>query len=574
MISEAAGTEVATPRVLLVGVAGAVLLWLAQPPVGWWPLAWIAPACWLWLAESPARFTRRDYLKVWLSGSFYWLLAVHWVRLPHPLTPLGWLPLAAYLGFYPLATVAVVRAARRAGVPLWLAAPVAWTGLELLQARLFTGFLMGALSHSQAGQPWIRSVAAFAGAYGVTFAVVLVASTITLVLTTATASKRGRRLIAVLVAVAGVVGAGFLARSAVTTEEPTGPRPFVALIQGDTRATWDPDPNRGQRIMDRQVALSVEAYQRARRQGRELDLVVWPESMFRSFIYTFDGAVAPPSDADTALLEVVGRTRDWFRLLATATGETPALVGIDRFDWRGGSGMESMPDAYNSAVLVDGRGEPLATYDKSHLVPFGEYIPLLSAAPALYYLTPVGAGLHEGDGPVAMDVPLRSGGTLRLCPTICYETVVPRVVRGHVARLSAESTRPDALVNVTNDAWFWGSSELDMHLACDIYRAVENGLPLLVAANGGLSAVIDATGEVLQVSPRMEEHVLLADIPLRASRPTLYSRWGDWFSGACLLPTALVALGELVRLEGLRRLLGPGAGKTVTPQDGRGGDEA
>ncbi|QDV76385.1 Apolipoprotein N-acyltransferase [Planctomycetes bacterium K2D] len=553
--------EFGPPRVLLVGVIGAVLLWLAQPPAALWPLAWIAPGVWLWLAESPAEWRRREYLKMWLAGSLYWLLAVHWVRLPHPLTPLGWAPLALYLGLYPVALVALVRTARRRWRwPLWLAAPVVWTGLELLQARLFTGFLMGAVSHSQAGQPWIRSLAAYAGAYGVTFAVVLVAATLANAFLAWKTPRRGRRLIEAIASIAIVIAVGFAARSAVETnfKIDKAPRPRVALIQGDIRATWDPDPARGQRIMDRHMVLSREAFAQSRRDGRPVDLVIWPESMFRTPLIYFDGAAEPPADADDAYTARIENTASWLKVLADMTGGAASLVGIDRFDILSEPAGVGDERVYNSVLLSDGEGQPIAVYDKTHLVPFGEYIPFASGMPIIYYLTPISGGMGVGAGPVAMDAPLRdgplgNGGVLRLCPSICYETVVPHVIRRQVATLTADGERPDVLVNVTNDAWFWGSSELDMHLACGVYRAVENGLPLLVAANGGLSAVIDATGEVQALGPRMAEQALVADVPRPSARATFYSRWGDVFAGVCLAACGLLAGSRGVEAIKLRR---------------------
>lgn len=536
----------APPPVLRIGVIGAIGLWLAQPPLACHALAWIAPAAWLWLADHPAAYERRHYVRFWLSGALYWLLAVHWVRLPHPLTPIGWPILALYLGGYSLATFGLIRLAKRLWrVPLWLAAPVAWTGMELLQARLFTGFLMGAVSHTQSGQPWVRSLAAWVGAYGVTFAVVLVAALLA-------SALRGKRPSAVGLAkaasaFAGVLALGWLAGKSADLEADMGTRPLVALIQGDTRATWDPDPNRSQNIMDRQVALSAKAFQQAEAAGERIDLMIWPESMFRSYLLTFDGSAAPPIDVDESTAAMVERTNDWFGSLTSWVGGASVLVGIDRFDRRSVGEQEYETDAFNSAALIDGEGELLSYYDKSHLVPFGEYIPLAKGLPALYYLTPMAGGLDAGAGPVLMRVPLRDGGELLVSPSICYETVVPRVIRRQVAEPTARGERPDVLVNVTNDAWFWGSSELDMHLACNVFRCVETGTPMLVAANGGLSAVINARGEVLAVSPRMQEHVLLERAPRKTDRPTVYVLYGDWFAGGCLLACGLLTLEALRR---------------------------
>lgn len=530
-------------RVLWKALAASLLLWLAQPPLALWPLAWLAPIGWLLIANTKQRLSRSGYAKLWLAGVVYWLLAVHWIRLPHPLTPIGWFFLAAYLGCYLPTFIWVARqAVHHRGVPLWIAAPIAWTGLEFLQAHLFSGFLMGAISHSQHGIDQLVASSSWVGAYSVSFLVMLGSSVITVVI-----FDRGRfggnemppPRTALGACALGLFGAilGFQGNSSEPTESVR-----VAIIQGDTRATWDPDPDRNRKIMDRQVALSLQAVAQADTDGKPLDLVIWPESMFRPPLITFDGSTTPPDDVEEHTLGAIQNTRDWCERLAKSLG-APLLVGLDRFDYPASTDdPDNWAEIYNSAGFIDADGQLLATYDKTHLVPFGEYIPLAKGMPALYYLTPMAGGMASGAGPVAMPLALAGREPITLCPSICFETVVPHVIRRQVAELTARGESPQLLVNVTNDAWFWGSSELDMHLRCARYRAAETGTPLVVAANGGLSAVIDHRGKVLAAGPRMQEHVLIADVPLRASAaPTPYVRYGDWFAGACLALCGIVA---------------------------------
>ncbi|MGL4511834.1 MAG: apolipoprotein N-acyltransferase [Lacipirellulaceae bacterium] len=530
----------ATLRVALVG---SVLLFLAQPPVGWWPLAWVAPVAWLLVAQREVPLTRGDYLRLWLAGWGYWMLTLHWLRLPHPLTAVGWPLLCAYLGCYLPAFVAITRVMTGKvpspvpwKTPLSLGAPVVWTGLEFLQAHLFTGFLMGGVSHSQWEQGWLVGIARRVGAYGVSFALLVFASLVTELvvrkLMQGGVKKPVWPLAVVSVALVTVIlesTANYLGKDSNVANL------RVALIQGNTLATWDPDPNRSQRIMDRQTKLSIEAVERALSNGKPIELVIWPESMFRPSIVTYDDAFDPPPDADDAAAGSTANTRLWLESLGQKL-DAHLLLGADRFDVQSPStsGARTTERYYNSAVLVDRSGKLLSAYDKTHLVPFGEYIPFADGMPALYYLTPISGGMGAGAGPVAMEVPRADGEAVRVAPSICYETVVPHVIRRHVAELTRRGQAPHLLVNVTNDAWFWGSSELDLHLACGVFRAVETGTPLVVAANGGLSAVIATTGEVLAVSPRMEEHTLVADAPLRtAIAPTPYVRWGDWFAATC-----------------------------------------
>ncbi|QDU90894.1 Apolipoprotein N-acyltransferase [Pirellulimonas nuda] len=510
-------------RVLLVALVGSVLLFLAQPPAELFALAWVAPMFWLAIVASLGPLHRRGYAAVWLAGVVYWLLTLHWICLPHPLTPIGLVFLAAYLGCYLPAFVAVSRhAVHRLRAPLWLVAPVVWTAGEYVQAHLFTGFLMGAISHSQA--PWtsLIQIASVGGAYSVSFVVVLAAAAVyELVGATSrrpagTPLPLGKAVGLALLIVAAVAGPLLWGRAALASAV-ARPGPTVALVQANILAVWDHEEGRSQRIMDTHMRLSREAIARAEQDGKQIDLLVWPESMFRSWFVTYDGGV-PPKEPGAAELDL--------KTLAEELGVN-LLLGCDRFD--ADSNDTTNYRGYNSAVMARADGTQVAMYDKTHRVPFGEYIPLASNMPAMYYLTPMSGGLTPGEGPAAAKL-----GAFTYAPNICFETVVPQVIRRQVRNLAERGEKPDVLVNVTNDAWFWGQSELDMHLNCNIYRAVENRTPLVIAANGGLSAVIDAYGRVLEESPRQEETVIVAQTPLGPEGMSFYSRYGDVFGLVCV----------------------------------------
>jgi apolipoprotein N-acyltransferase len=193
---------------------------------------------------------------------------------------------------------------------------------------------------------------------------------------------------------------------------------------------------------------------------------------------------------------------------------------------------------FNSAVLVDKTGQITATYDKMHRVVFGEYIPFASWFPFLYRLTPITGSIVAGAGATAM----RLGDQTTISPDICYETVVPHLIAKHLNQLATVGIRPNVLLNLTNDAWFWGSSELDMHLACGVFRAVETRTPLLIAANGGLSAYVDQLGHIRQVTPRQQTATLLVDLE-NVDRPlSPYTRFGDWFAEVCVVCCVILAL--------------------------------
>ena len=529
---------------LRFGLLSALFLWAAQPPLGFWPLAWLAPLGWLHVAHRSDTLDRGDWLCVWLSGFVYWLAVLHWIRLPHPLTIFGWPLLAAYLGCYPLLFVWITRRSYQNGkAPFWIAASIAWTGLEFLQAHLFTGFLMGALSHTQANQLWLIQIANVLGAYGVSFLLMAVASCFyEMVLGTPCRAHRiGMPITAVgLIVISAVYSKNQMLENAFASKSN---EVHVALIQGNELATWDPDPDRTQRIMDTHSRLSIEAIQESRDRQMPIELMIWPESIFRMPIYSFNGSLEPSAPINPDVMASHEQTKIWLDLLSNSLG-AHLLAGADHYNWTKATGelVELESESFNSAVLVDETGKVLSIYDKNHRVPFGEYIPFASNMPALYYLTPMAGGLRPGNGPTAMTINKKLGGQVTLVPTICYESVVPHVVRRHVAKLDAQNQTPDLIVNVTNDAWFWGSSELDMHLACNVFRAIENGRPMVIAANGGLSAAISATGSKLAVSNRQEEEFLLVSVPLSSRPISWYAANGDWFAMSCFFVCCLAGV--------------------------------
>ena len=207
----------------------------------------------------------------------------------------------------------------------------------------------------------------------------------------------------------------------------------------------------------------------------------------------------------------------------------PMLVGSLNYDHR--------PDAlsrYNSALLFQPGVAAIQTVNKLHLVPFGEYVPLIETFPWLVALTPYHGthipSLRRGQEPAWLDL-----GPYRLAAAICFEDTVPHVVR-RFFRESKDGRHPDVLVNLTNDGWFHGSSEHEMHLAVSIFRSVENRVPLVRAANTGVSAIVDGNGRVLQSLPTLKQDVLIGEAPLD-DRSSLYSSWGDWFGQTCLAVT-------------------------------------
>jgi apolipoprotein N-acyltransferase len=452
-----------------------------------------------------------------------------------------------------------------------LAAPVVWTGLELARAHILTGFLLASLAHTQVNWTMLIQISDVFGEYGVDFVVMLVAACIASlfplsVLPSPLASDRRQRI--TLSQLAAVIPAVIVLSSTLAyghwhlvngqdlNATSLSKDPRIALIQGNSSADMKFDLNREAQIMPDYTALSDKAIAAASKigDGRPVDLIVWPETMFRKPLVTFDQGYQAPPGAIRTPEEIAAIGKHHLADLVERLG-TPAMVGIDRAHYpiAGSGNKEAQPQLFNSTVLVARDGKVVGTYDKMHRVMFGEYIPFADWLPFLYGITPLTGGIVAGEAPAA----LRLDGVYCFSPSICYETVIPHVIRRQVATLEDRDEYPNALVNVTNDAWYWGSSELDMHLACGVFRAVETRLPLVIAANGGISAWIDHMGHVRAKSPRQQPDFIIADIESSGVR-SYYVQYGDWFSASCLACCIVLAALGWKSKRNLRKVIDTG----------------
>jgi len=321
----------------------------------------------------------------------------------------------------------------------------------------------------------------------------------------------------------------------------------VALIQGSIDTEMKTDPAQVQQIHDQYLALTHQAV----REHADLDLVVWPETMFREPLLTLTEDVRPAPGEDWTKADLLQAVEDVHLVLSTLAVrfKVPLLLGLDTLKFGPGK-----MDRFNSAVLVDTDGQIAGRYDKMRPVMFGEYVPFGSYWPWLYRLTPLTGGIQAGEAPQSLSV-----GRARIAPSICFETLLPHFIRSQVAELRATGAEPDVLVNLTNDGWFWGSSELDLHLMCGVFRAVECRKPLLIAANTGFSAVVDADGRILRQGPRRDTAVLVENVKFD-NRRSPYVRFGDWGAGLCLLfgfSMAVVGCAKYSRRKPTRLLRAP-----------------
>jgi apolipoprotein N-acyltransferase len=205
-------------------------------------------------------------------------------------------------------------------------------------------------------------------------------------------------------------------------------------------------------------------------------------------------------------------------------------VGSVYYDHRPGS-----LDRYNSCLLFEPNLATTRVYHKMHLVPFGEYVPFIHSLPWLVVLTPYrgekAPSLSFGHDAIALPL-----GAHHLAVSICFEDTIPYVINEFFGT-HARGSQPDILINLSNDGWFRGSSELDMHLAIGVFRAVEHRVPLARSVNTGLTALVDGNGEIRSTLPKDTRGVLSVTVPLD-DRTSLYSYWGDWL-GLCSLAVSI-----------------------------------
>ena len=535
-------------RVWLLALAGAVTMFLVQPPADLWWLAWLAPLPWLALVTTARLDGPRPWLAIWTGGFIHWLFTIHWLRLPHPATSIGWVALAAYLACYvPLFVWAARRLVHGRGWPLVPAAALAWMACEQLRGTVLGGFSFGMLGHTQWRWTTLIQLADACGAVGVSGLVMAVAAACMTVL------ARGHRqeLAAAAAAAAAMILALAYGSLRLVTAPVAHDRPLdVLLVQGSIDTELKHDPDKAIDVAQHYDTLTLEGLAVTGTASRP-DLIVWPETMWRWPVLAIDPAEHLPepvveemlgpavegdSDADRQARCRAALERQRFEALETFAMRygTTWLVGVDRqvVTPRATGGAEH----FNSGLFLDAEGRPVACYDKMHPVMFGEYVPLAETFPVLYRITPLPAGLSAGAAPVAVEI-----AGYEVAPTICYETALPEAIRGLVRSLAARSRRPDVIVNLTNDGWFWGSSELDMHLAAAIFRAVEVRTPLVIAANTGFSAAIDGSGRLLDRGPRRQTATLRAAVR-RDGRSSPWLAWGSVPVWLCVTVVAILTL--------------------------------
>ena len=531
-------------RVWILSALSCSLLWAALPPLSLWPLAWVAPLGWLQLIRREQGLTRRDYAVLWLSGVVYWAVLLYGLTLAHWGNYFGLALLACYLAVYTPLFVGLARVAtHRLRAPFIVTAPVVWVAFEYARAYVFTGFSLGLLGHTQVLRTTLVQISDCLGAYGVSILVMFTAACLL-----CTLPHREKKWNWQYLGLAGTfIGLTYLYgmyRLHVTAPPASQKNLKVALVQGNMDVQFDSNQERSLRRNRECFAWHRDKSVELCRDHPDLQLVVWAESMFTG---AFEGYVPDliveqsspgysPEHLEYAQELFSLKCRDIAAGVNTAARSRAADANIafiagDETNLLLGEQI----DRYNSALLVDPDGKLADRYYKMHPVMFGEYIPFGQQFPFLYQLSPMGRGLTRGEAAKSFEV-----AGVRLSPSVCFESTVPQLIRRQVASLTQQGEAPDVLVNLTNDGWFWGSTILDLHFHCSVFRAIENRKPMIIAANTGFSAHIDAHGYIVEQGPRHEAAGIVTTVQTD-DRRSIYQAIGDWPVFLCLLATVAVA---------------------------------
>src|SRR6476469_325517 len=503
-------------------------------------LGWLA-----WIFHVPLHVAidevppRRAFWLGWMAGLIGFMGIMSWVvtamhmygKMPLLWSYVALTLLSAYLGLYVAVYAVTVTCLRRAlSHNAILAAPFVWVTLEFIRTLLFSGLPWALLGYSQS--EWLAAIqiADLSGVYGVSFVIVL--TNVALAEMIGWTIRKYRTLplrqpissfpwlpptAAVLIVMLTITyGFGRLNASE------TLPRTLtVGLVQANIDQAHKWDAAYRQETLDRYARLTGEA-------AHKTDLIVWPEA------------------ATPFLFEQEPEYRGEVEALIRRH-EVPLLFGSPALRYY----ANGKPYLMNSAYLFSPEGRILGRYDKRHLVPFGEYIPLKSV---LFFLDKLVEGIGDfesGTVPTVLSLPAKPddasgpvpGIPARFGVVICFEVIFPNLVREFVR------DGADFMVTITNDAWFGNSAAPYQHFGMVVLRAVENHVAFARAANTGISGFIDPSGRILNASPIFTEQAMIGRIPVR-NTPTFYSRHGEVFAYGCVIITGLFLLAAWWRTSG------------------------
>ncbi len=489
---------------VLFAILSGLLLTASFPPG---KTAWLAWFALLPLLKGIGRSSPYRSLKLgWIAGVTHYLTLVYWVVFVmghygnlHWTIALSILALLAlYLGIYP-ACFSLILSLLKGSRLITLKAAALWVGLEYVRSFLLTGFPWCLLGYSQFQRIEVIQIADLVGVYGVSFLIVLSNMLLHALLFEPSFSRAGslkwEAPLGLLLLAASV--AYGLDRLNLPKKEGSI---VGTIVQGniDQSIKWDPK-HQGRTIqIYRRLTLSILSTHRPK-------LIVWPETAV-PFFFQENGRLAH---------EILRISEETGASLLFGSPAYTKQMGKTRY--------------YNRVYLLNPDSDSPEYYDKVHLVPFGEYVPLQKFLPFVERLVVSAGDFASGEKVAPIGPPDLPLGVL-----VCYESIFPEIARTHAQKGAR------ILANLTNDAWFGMTSAPYQHFSMAVFRAVENRKPLIRAANTGISGFISDRGEILLEGSLFREEVLSVALPVADFSRTVYTRHGDLFASGLLILSLLI----------------------------------
>lgn len=503
---------------IFLAVISGIFLFLSFPKYGAGIVAWIALVPLMYSCRESTVISGfiRGFVAglVFNVGLLYWIafVIVNYGHLSLPIGIFAMLLMAAYLSIYVALFTAGLVYLRDRGIAQVIAAPLLWTCLEYAKSHLLTGFPWENLAYSQYLYIPLIQIADITGIYGLTFVIVLINVIICDLLTGFIGGLERKESKRLLMEVAGGVlilialwGYGDMRVRQMREIVDSAPSLDISLIQGNIDQSIKWNPQHQDETLEIYKSLSGSA------SPSTSGLIIWPET------------AAPFYFQDMGL-----RTREV--VLIAKNSANWLLFGSPSYIRK-----DNQVSFFNSAFLLSPEGRIAGRYDKVHLVPYGEYVPMRRFFPFIGKLVAGVGDFGTGKGyyPLLMDD--RKVGVL-----ICYEAIFPE------SSLAYKRMGAGLLVNITNDAWFGRSSAPYQHLSMTAFRAVENRLYVLRAANTGISAIIDPTGKIISHTDLFTRTALKGKARFIDKR-TCYMAYGDAFAYLCLISLFIILLNPFVR---------------------------
>ena len=514
-------------RILLFALLSALLYVLASPSANLEPLGWIALTPLIYAADRC--LLPKDAFKAGMAGGLlaysglcYWFIGtmMSFGGMSFAVSLFFFLFLAAYMALYWAVFAYLLKRASLQGVSILIAAPSLWVSLEYLRTYLFTGHPWALLGYTQYKNIPIIQLSDITGVYGISFILALFSAALYEFIRKYRVRQSFPLVEAALLAAALLVPLAYGSIKISSYKEPERVL-SAALIQGNIEQGVKWNEEYKEKTVDIYRTLSEKAYKKS---GKP-DIIVWPETAV-PFYYQQTGRLTR---------KVMAISRDL---------DAPILFGSPAYKFENKK-VGYLNSAFLIAPSIDKRSiETIGRYDKYHLVPFGEYVPL---ARYLFFMNKITEGIGDfvpGRGVMTLDMEGNMAGRpgVSYGPLICYEGIFPDLVRRFVKRGAT------VLVNITNDAWYGRSSAPYQHLSAIVFRSVENGIYTLRAANTGVSAIIDPLGRVEGETAIFEEGFLTGKIGL-AGKKTIYTCYGDIFAIAVSLLSILLIFYAPLRLK-------------------------